>query len=58
LTFSKYNIDKTGLVDNFEYGNFENLKLKNVLKVENLAPHFQHIVTGRVMEGDECPQQV
>ncbi len=42
-------------VVNFEYGNFVNLTSKKVLKVGNLVPHFQHIVT--VREGDECPRQ-
>jgi hypothetical protein len=35
----------TGLVDNFDYKNIKNLTSKNVLKVMNLVPHFQHIVT-------------
>jgi len=38
-----------GMVDNFEYGNFENLtsrlRHQTGLCVGNLAPHFQHIVT-------------
>jgi len=42
-------------VVNFEYGNFENLASKKFLKVGNLVPLFQHIVT--VREGDECPRQ-
>jgi len=37
------------MVDNFEYGNFENLtstlRHLNSLCVGNLDPHFQHIVT-------------
>ena len=38
-----------GMVDNFEYGNFENLtsrlRQQTGLCVGNLVPHFQHIVT-------------
>ena len=38
-----------GIVDNFEYRNFENLtstlRHQTGLCVGNLVPHFQHIVT-------------